>query len=330
MQFELNRWNQKYLIDCGKEISYLIHKHLAPYYCQKSAEIRHRYSIYLKEEAFNNRDLESARKVEFIKIIENKKDSRKNIEARKYSSEESVYFLIERTEGVICLTRKKIEIFCEDAQNLFKTFRIFLKDLSNSLLIRDGFVELHGSAIESAGLVSIFSSKSGGGKTSMLLKEVISNKKRMMSNGRVYIKSMDDRVHCIGTPESVYVRTDYTHKYKKLMERVAEKQIIDNKYKVEYTELSKMSIEFVPEGKLGMIYVPCLGKDTSNSSDDLVPKSSIDIFAFPDIERRFWHGLVNVDENEYNSTVEVMKEKLEKEYLKGTLLRRGEKYYVKG
>ncbi len=273
-------------------------------------------------------------------IVENQVDSRKNIEAKVYEADQ--YKLFTLNNSYILAKDDLLILLGSNKEQLLYSLRVLVKDISNSFLLKKGYVEMHASAVSQNNELYVCSGGSNRGKTSLLFHFLDTGKYQMVSNGRMYVKVKNNQLHGIGTPESIYIRPKSIGKHEVLKSLIARKNDLffstdqggdDNKIRVNYVDLANaFSCDIVSDGIVNTVYLPYLDTDCKEYKISLetLNNGNDHFFSYEMIERRFWTSVMSVDKDVYNKNLQSVADYIMTKQKKSVVLRKGESYFVNG
>ena len=152
-----------------------------------------------------------------------------------------------------------IEVIWSNSVQLRMTVRRVIRAFFyEALIIRDGWVPIHASAVINAqNDVTIFTGDKGAGKTSSVLACVMKNKElKFISNDRIFINKHSS--YMIGCPTTVGIGNDTMSLLN--IDKAGERQ--NNKTWIFPNDLRDMGVKFAKGGKIKQIIVPAFDFDS--------------------------------------------------------------------
>lgn len=265
---------------------------------------------------------------ELIYIQRNDDDPRKNICATRSVTKELVAISIQPRPSkgradipktLILIRGEDISITCSDEFGGFVNCLLFIRDVTNTAFIRMGMSEIHASAVydRNLGGITVILGNSNSGKTSTML-YFLSQGCQLVSNGRVYVQSESKELRIYGTPETIYLRPIYLSQYVELRDLVAQdtRGINDpnclptDKLQIAFAEIcGRFGTSPYREGKLKRLVLANLSGAKSHSSVTGAFQDAV--HPYSQIERRLWHGLIDIDITSFEKSRSLMIERLE-------------------
>lgn len=263
---------------------------------------------------------------EHLGIVENQADERKHVVGKVVRHGPVAWIWIDRfgTQLVVDHDVRRVSLVAGSSEALGLASRLVIRDLANIILMRQGYVEVHASAVGNPdGGVTAICGPSNSGKTSLLFHLVRSGGRSLVSNGRVYVAEREDgQLHAIGTPESIYVRPVTAQAFPEFQDLVLDVPQDDlnhsdcaprKKVKTQYAEIcSRLGVGITTDGPLRGIILPRLsvrGRAVHEvpAVDRILSES---VFSYDAIKRREWLGLTRIPRALYDNRSRAIIERL--------------------
>lgn len=218
---------------------------------------------------------------------------------------------------------KEVIIMGTDFENILRASRIAIRDAMYLSFIENGWVELRASACAyGSKKVILFLGESNSGKTTLLIKSLKERGTFFVANGRVFIRSVDNELKILGTPESIAIREptcqlydDFKH-FEKIFKKTHNKRI-----KLSLIEFCRhLKTKIITDGTVLDVVIAQLEKEKTKKElecfDIKEYIKTADIYGINRIKERYWLGLFSYNENQYLENIKIIMNALNKKCTK--------------